>query len=330
MSTSRLTQAIEDGVIVLPETGRIAVLAPRAGMDLSALPRDRVHVIQGFRPDHDAFAEAGYDTGTAPDGPYSAALVCLPRAKPLARALVAQAAELTNGGQVTVDGQKTDGVESILRECRARTRVGSVLSKAHGKLFGFSGGDFSDWAQNPDGDIIPGGFFTRPGLFSADAPDPGSVALAAALPAALPKTVADLGAGWGYLSRAILDRKGVATLHLVEADHAALDCARRNVVDPRAVFHWADVLQFCPDAPLDAVVTNPPFHTGRDADPGLGRAFIAAAARMLKPAGRLWLVANRHLPYEAETRRLFQDVNEIAGDAHFKILLAAKPRRRRL
>ncbi|MDJ0858941.1 MAG: methyltransferase, partial [Dinoroseobacter sp.] len=72
----------------------------------------------------------------------------------------------------------------------------------------------------------------------------------------------------------------------------------------------------------------PPFHTSRAAHPQLGRSFIAAAAGMLKPSGRLWLVANRHLPYETEARSLFTEVQEVAGDNRFKILLAAKPRRR--
>ena len=49
---------------------------------------------------------------------------------------------------------------------------------------------------------------------------------------------------------------------------------------------------------MDAVVMNPPFHTGRTAEPGLGQAFITAAARLLAPQGQLWMVANRHLPYE--------------------------------
>ena len=49
---------------------------------------------------------------------------------------------------------------------------------------------------------------------------------------------------------------------------------------------------------------------------------------MLKSSGRLWLVANRHLPYETEARAHFTEVREAAGDNRFKVLLAAKPRRR--
>ncbi len=327
MSTSRLTQALETDAVTLPAGGRIVVLGPRAGTDLSALPLSRTQVIQGFRPDHDVFVAAGFDTGTEPQGAFTAAVVYLPRAKAQARAMIAQASALTDGGMVIIDGQKTDGIESVLKDCRKCIEVAPVISKAHGKLFAFTGGDFADWASESGGQTIAEGFVTAPGVFSADAPDPGSVTLAAALPADLPKNVADLGAGWGYLSRAILERKGVKTLHLVEADHAALECARRNIEDDRAQFHWADALQFRPDTPLDAVITNPPFHNSRSADPDIGRSFIAAAANMLKPSGRLYLVANRHLPYESEAEKLFQDVREIAGDRSFKILLAAKPRR---
>ena len=327
MPASRLTLALDSGAVELPAEGRIAVFRPRAGMDLSALPRDRVHVIQGFKPDHDAFAAMGYQTGVAADGSYAAAVVCMTRAKAEARALVAEASARVAGGLVIVDGQKTDGVESLLKDCRKRAAVGEVLSKAHGKLFAFSGGDFSDWAADPAGRVIDG-FVTVPGVFSADGIDPGSAALAAALPAKLPKRVADLGAGWGYLARAILQRDHVQELHLIEADHATLDCARRNITDPRAHFHWADATAFRPDQPFDAVITNPPFHASRSAEPALGKSFIAAAAGMLTPGGRLWLVANRHLPYEADAEKHFHEVQELAGDRSFKILAAAKPRRR--
>ena len=326
MPASRLTTALETGAVSLPPAGRVAVYGPRAGADLSALSKDRVHIIQGFKPDHDAFAAQGFDVGLAASGDYAAALVFLPRSKVQARALIAEAAA---HGTVIVDGQKTDGVESILRDIRKRADVGDVISKAHGKIFAFMGGDFTDWRADPAGQSITGGFTTAPGVFSADGIDPGSAALAAALPARLTGRIADLGAGWGYLAREILTRGDVAELHLIEASHAALECARANVTDPRARFHWADATRFTPETPFDAVITNPPFHTSRAADPAIGRAFIAAAARMLKPPGKLWLVANRHLPYEAEAALHFLDVQEAAGDKRFKILLAAKPRRSR-
>lgn len=150
------------------------------------------------------------------------------------------------------------------------------------------------WAAAPR--TVEGGFVTRPGVFSAEGVDRGSALFAAALPAKLGPKVVDLGAGWGYLSRAVLAREGVKRLDLVEAEAEALDCARANVTDPRARFHWADATRFRPESLVETVVMNPPFHLGREADAGLGLAFIAAARGMMAPDGVLWLVANRHLP----------------------------------
>ncbi len=327
MKASRLTFALDSGAAVLPDDGPILVIGPRAGDDLSALPGDRVQIVQGFRPDHDHFVAQGYTTAVAPEGSYAAAVVFVPRARDAARARIALAvAHVPPGAPVIVDGAKTDGVDALAREIRARADLGEVVAKAHGKVFAFAAPEaavFDDWQARPQ--RLAEGFVTLPGVFSADGIDPGSRLLAGALPARLPARIADLGAGWGYLCAAILQREGVAEVHLIEADHDALGCARQNITDPRARFHWADATRFVPEARLDAVITNPPFHIGRDADPALGAAFIQAAAGMLTPSGTLWLVANRHLPYERSLGSAFQEVAEHAGDGSFKILRATRP-----
>lgn len=325
-TATRLTLALADGVVTLPEAGRIAVFTPRADTDLSALPMERVQVITPLKPDHDYFAGLGYDCAVVPEGRYSAAILCLPRAKARARAALAEAASVTDGS-VTVDGLKTDGIESVLRDCRRRVTVSAPLSKAHGKIFSFDAGpEFADWAATAPQDIA-GGFVTAPGVFSADGIDPASEFLANSLPPKLGAHVIDLGAGWGYLSARALERDSILRLDLVEADHAALACARRNVPDARAQFHWADATRWQPEARADAVIMNPPFHESRAADPDLGRAFIRAAAGMLKPSGMLWMVANRHLPYETTLAQCFASVTETAGDTRFKILNASRPAR---
>lgn len=311
--------------MVLPTAGAIAVIGPRIGDDLSSLPKDRLTVVTGFRPDYDAFVQQGYSVVSTATGPYAAAIICLPRAKAEARAVLADATSLVHqGGTIIVDGQKTDGVDSIYKDLRALLPVSEALAKAHGKIFSFTvGPELGSWSSKPQ--TIGDGFITKPGVFSADGPDRGSVLLAAALPAKLPARVVDLGAGWGYLSRAILAREGVASLDLVEADAASLDCARKNIVDPRAGFHWADATHFRPSAPVGAVVCNPPFHTTRDVDPALGIAFLVASHRMLSGSGSLYLVANRHLPYDRVLATLFREVEVIGGDSAFKLTRAAFP-----
>jgi 16S rRNA (guanine1207-N2)-methyltransferase len=280
-------------------------------------------VVTGFKPDHDHFAKL---YSVAPEAPYAAALVCLPRSRDGARALLARAAdEVAPGGIIAVDGQKTDGIDTALKDLRGRVPVSESLSKAHGKLATFAAGpELQDWraAMRP----IEGGFQTLPGIFSADAPDPGSVLLAGALPPDLGGKVADLGAGWGFLARRILTRPKVKRLDLVEAEAESLDCARVNVADDRARFHWADATAWRPDSLLDAVVMNPPFHSGREADPAIGAAFIQAARRMLAPDGSLWLVANRHLPYDAVLANAFLEHHEVTGTNAFRVIHATKPR----
>ncbi|MDO6458288.1 methyltransferase [Celeribacter halophilus] len=307
-----------------PVPERVVVYRPRADADLSALKGAHVHIVQGFKPDVEAFAAQGFDVTTSAEGHFDLAVVAVPRAKAEARALIADA--VLRADQVIVDGQKTDGIDSLLKDIRKRTDV-QVVSKSHGKALRFSGGDFSDWADPGPLHLIEG-FTTRLGVFSVDRIDKASQVLVDSLPDKLPARIADLGAGWGYLSRAILAREGVKDLHLVEAEAAALASARDNISDPRAQFHWEDATKFKLPQLLDAVIMNPPFHTSRAADPALGQAFIKAAAGMLAPQGQLWLVANRQLPYEATLASLFGNTAEIGGTSGFKVLHAAKPLRR--
>lgn len=329
MRSARLEMALHAGALVLPDVGTIAVIRPRIGDDLSLLPKDRVVVVTGFRPDYDAFAQQGFVVQQDFTGPYCAAIVCLPRAKAEARAMLASAASVVvPGGVIIVDGQKTDGVDSVYKDLRGIVALSESLAKAHGKIFNFAAGpELAAWLPAPL--AVDGGFVTQPGVFSAAGPDRGSALLAAALPAKLPARVVDLGAGWGYLSRAILARHGVASLDLVEAEAVALDCARQNITDPRATFHWADAGGYRPAQPVGAVVCNPPFHTTRDADPALGIAFLVAAHRMLSGSGTLYLVANRHLPYDRVLATLFREVEVIGGDSAFKLTRAAFPIRAR-
>ena len=321
--------------LIAPEAPALLIGA-RADSDLSGFDPASTTIVQAMRTDHDALAARGFalvptlaDLSRNAPAPRSA-VVFLPRARALARArIAAAAAALPAGACLWIDGQKTDGIDSMLKELRGLAPVDDVQSRAHGKIFRVTvpGGGWlpADWTAT---DMeLPGGYVTRPGVFSADGVDPASELLAAHLPAKMPTRVVDLGAGWGWLAAQVLARPGVEALHLVEADADALACARRNVADPRARFHWADATSFTLPEPVNGVVMNPPFHDGRAADPKLGARFIRAAASLLTGAGRLWMVANRHLPYEAALAEHFADVAEIGGDNRFKIISATGARR---
>ncbi|WP_298855403.1 class I SAM-dependent methyltransferase [uncultured Ruegeria sp.] len=318
----RLELALQNGLLL---SQSLSVICPTPDHNLSVLPKG-VQVVQPFKPFHDHFGALGFETVPVAESPCQNALVFLPRAKALAKAMIQQASSRA-GGYVVVDGAKTDGVDSILKDVRKRVSVEGPLSKAHGKIFWFyaDAQAFADWAA-PKAQMVDG-YQTAPGVFSADGTDPASAMLLKTFPAKLGPRVADLGAGWGYLSAGILKRDGVKSVHLVEADHAALNCAHINASDPKARFYWSDAVTWTAPEPIDTVVMNPPFHTSRSADPALGQGFIAAAARNLTRNGTLWMVANRHLPYEATLNDHFAQVREAAGDNRFKVFQASRPRR---
>lgn len=316
----RVSQALLTGGLNLPD-GRVAVLHPGADADLTGLPKHQIQIVQPFFPDYELWRSRGFACVAELQGTFVAAIVFLPRAKALARALIAAACDAAD--LVVVDGAKSNGIDSILKDVRARMPVSGPISKSHGKIFWFNRSSlFSDWAGQV-GQV--GDFETAPGVFSADGIDSASALLADMLPDDLGRRVADLGAGWGYLSARALSRQGIEALHVVEADHAALACARANLRDARAQFHWADATCWQPAEPVNTVIMNPPFHINRTADSSLGQAFIQAAAGMLTANGTLWMVANRHLPYETVLRKAFKEGDEFAGNTRFKLFRASRP-----
>ena len=54
---------------------------------------------------------------------------------------------------------------------------------------------------------------------------------------------------------------------------------------------------------------------------------VTSEAAMLKPSGQLFLVANRHLPYEAALTESFRKHSELPGSPAFKLFLAEGPQR---
>lgn len=164
--------------------------------------------------------------------------------------------------------------------------------------------------------------WTQPGVFSWDRRDAGTALLADHLPP-LSGVGADFGCGVGILGRQVLASPAVTRLHLIDLDGRAVACARRNVADPRACFEWADVRSFG-ETGLDFVVMNPPFHDGGAEDRALGQAFIAAAAKALRKGGVMWMVANRHLPYEGVLSSAFGRVTPKGEGGGYKLFEAVR------
>lgn len=215
---------------------------------------------------------------------------------------------------------------------KAPVPLGGHLSKSHGVVFWLTrtpeaeafAAQAIEWHGGRP--LTAGRFRTAPSSFSHDRIDAGSKLLADCLPADLKGAVADFCAGWGYLAAEVVRRcPGVARIDLYEADYDSLEAAKRNLEGFAAArFFWQDLAAEPVAERYDAIVMNPPFHRGRAAEPGIGRDMIGAAASALRKGGRLFMVANRELPYETTLGQLFAQWRETAREGGFKTFVATR------
>ncbi len=285
---------------------------------------------QPLKPLADLCAASGMALMDEPQGTYPTVLFLPGKSKEETLAGFARAHDfLAPGGTLIAALANTSGAARFEKELSKAAPLLFSVSKNKCRAFAvgntepWDAATLTAWRQISEPRLIPDTTFTVvPGVFSADHIDPGSALLAQHLPPSLRGEVADLGAGWGFLSHAALAKcPNISRIDLFEADSRALACARKNVTGP-AEFHWHDVTTGLPGK-YDHIITNPPFHTGQARDIGLGHAFLTTAARSLKRGGSLHLVANRQLPYEAHLASLGLRVRLLAETGVFKVITAS-------
>ena len=321
-------------LVTLPVDGPALFLRARRGDALDDLPHAKLLCEQSFKPAYDALERTGFLLrGMDDDSHYGLVMVLPPRQREESRALLARAVlSVREGGIVMAAVSNLEGAKTVEGDLKALCGQVTSLSKNKCRVFWAHVGDGIDrelveaWrvldAPRP---VADGRFISRPGLFAWDHFDPGSKLLADHLPV-FKGVGADLGAGFGYLAEDILRRSPEVTrLDVYEAEARALDLARLNL-DPfgaRAAFQWRDVTKGV-ESGYDFMVSNPPFHTDRADRHDLGKAFIRAAAAGLKTGGALWMVANRHLPYEETLKAAFKTVVVMGQDNYFKVFKAIR------
>jgi len=327
-----LFHPFEAEALPLPrKDARVLFLGAEPGFRLPGGFEAALDLVQGFQPHFRALQASGHTVAPKAEGSgFDTVLVLAGRHRGQNELRIAEAIErAAPGGLVVVAGGKDDGIDSLRKRIGALVPLEGHLPKHHGTAFWFRrpGDEISAAlrAANPQL-LVEGRFHTAPGMFSFDRIDAGSLLLASQLPGDLKGYVADFCAGWGYLAAEIARRApGLSGLDLYEADFEALEAARLNVHhDAKPGFFWTDLLMEAVERRYDVIVMNPPFHSSRAAEPGIGAGMIRAASKALKPGGRLFMVANRQLPYEEVLAAAFSSHAEIARDAMFKVFSARR------
>ena len=165
----------------------------------------------------------------------------------------------------------------------------------------------------------------KPGVFAWDRLDDGTAALVDAMEIKTGDIVLDLGCGTGLAGLSCARQASRGQVVLVDADVRAVESARRTLeADETAKGEVlvSDCGSGVLDRHFDVVVTNPPFHQGVGVNYQVAHQFVRDAAQVLRPGGRLFLVANRFLRYGDLIRETFGDVAVAYADNRYHVLTA--------
>jgi 16S rRNA (guanine1207-N2)-methyltransferase len=327
-----LFHPFENGTLAVPAEGRFLFLGAEPGYRLPEGFRAELHLVQGFRPHFRSLQGSGHAISPLPEGTgYDGALVLAGRHRGQNEERIAEAIErVIPGGLILVAGSNDDGIGSLRKRMAKLTGIEGSMPKHHGVAFWFRRPDESSAlvaALRPQPLLLENRFATAPGMFSHEHIDAGSRLLAEFLPGGTKGAAADFGAGWGFLSAQLAERTtGLTSIDLYEAEFAALEAAKTNLAGLKREFgfFWHDLVGEPVARRYDLIVMNPPFHSGRAAEPAIGLAFIRAASLALNPGGSLLMVANRSLPYAQELSAGFRTVKELCDRDGFRVTLACR------
>lgn len=250
------------------------------------------------------------------------------------------AARLEPGQQLWLAGHQREGIKGAAKVLQQRFGEVSVArTKRHTRVLVAVRDDRP--GQLPDIDDTELSFEGRfgrhevacrsvPGTFAHGRVDDGTRRLLDYLATDRERTrhVLDLGAGCGVIGTSLLLAKPSRRVTMIDASWAATESCRRTLAangvgDSESVSVVLADVASAPANHVDLVVTNPPFHDGREQNRQLVARFAAAAAARLARGGRFVLVANRHLAYRDDLEARFRHVKTAWEDSRFRIWFCA-------
>lgn len=317
---------------VLDEHGAAAALPPPSAH--VAVLSNRLDVATAMRQGHWQVTFSDYEFTPWPTASLDAVFFRLAKEKAVVHHVINAAAErLAPGGRLVLSGGKQQGIKTYAQQ--AARRLGGALDfRKMGKDYlavvtrGAALGEPLDdreytrlrLAVTDDGLQ----FYSKPGLYGWDKVDAGSAMLVQHLDdfvsGAAPRSVFDLGCGYGYLSVHAWRRFAPERIVACDNNAAALLVAAKNF--ERHGIHGEVVAADCAEGiseTFDLVLCNPPFHQGFGIERDLTERFVAAARRLTAVNGVAAFVTNAFIPIERVASDHFREVVRVAEDGRFKL-----------
>ena len=273
----------------------------------------------------------GFMISTNLDGNFDIIILELTKSRETNLRLLSLAEEHLNvGGKMIINGDNQIGVKSFLKTVSTHWTAEIILTKKKGKIaiFPETKKSFVHWRKYQDFTINKDGYYTRCDMFSPKGIDNGSQQLTSVFNNKLFGEVADLGAGWGYLSKEALRlNEKITRITLFESNYSAYLASKKNIDDERATFRWASLENITNlKRRFNHIICNPPFHSGRYKDLSLLKSFIFHSSRLINAQGCVWMVFVSGLYLENELKVYFENIKILYRDNHYFVCQLLKPK----
>ena len=157
---------------------------------------------------------------------------------------------------------------------------------------------------------------TRPGLFSPEHVDRGTLAMLSHVKIASGMRIMDLGCGCGVVGIVAAKIAGEENVFMSDADPMAVETARRNAErNGVSGVHIcvSDGFQSVDASGFDLILSNPPYQT----DFSVAKGFIEKGFNRLKIGGKLYMVTKRRAWYKNKMISVFGGVEIRETDGYY-------------
>lgn len=269
----------------------------------------------------------------APTHAFHSAVLFLPKSRELANYLINALASRLPGGELFLVGEKRGGIEGAAKQLHALGKPRKLDSARHCQLWQVhideapQALDLYALAQRYELTVGEQALsvISLPGVFSHGRLDRGTALLLEHLNGLPRGHMLDFGCGAGVLGASIKQRYPDSQLTLLDVDAFATASSRLTLAANglEAEVITGDGIDAAPHH-LDAILSNPPFHTGVHTHYQAAEHLLKNAGEHLKKGGELRLVANSFLRYQPLIEAALGNCHTLAQGQGFKIYRAKK------
>ncbi len=269
----------------------------------------------------------------------------IPKGRKLARHwLVESYFLLETGGELYIAGANAQGIQSIIKDAQELFGNAVIVGYKKGNRCALvrkegNRDKLPEWSLEPG--VAPGTwitinisikgkeltFYSLPGIFSHDRLDEGTRLLLETIDFPLSSKILDVGCGYGIIGIYAAAQAPTSEIDLVDSNRLAITASQKN----RSVNKLenvniisSDLLDRIPKNHYHLIVSNPPFHAGKEINYSITAALLKQAFQALEPGGKLMIVANQFIRYDYLMKEVFGNSHKLAQTNRFHILTATK------